>query len=454
MWKKLVQALLLFNILLLPSASAAKSLIFVVDVSGSMRRDKLYNVVTNSLITFIRGEFTVGDNLVLCAFGNTFYKIREFPKADISQMRSLLPDIEQLNFRDDWTYMTLAFHEIASLIDKYRKSYPNQELYVYIYTDGKNDPPNYIINPLTFEQIMEWYFNNYESKGTFLYIVTLGVQPDPEVESLVKGINRLPRPPGDDRRRAEIVTYPRTATRIVPPSPQKGPISIKPDLIKKKFCIGKDTSVFSLTFLSEFDTVAVMVASEAHIIPKSLQLRKGRNKIKFKIPTRDYQIGDHEFHLEFSAEPKRVRFNPPEVKLVLSVYKPLPLWIPLLILVIIIITAGIVLYYMTYPKFKGIYLKELDEQGTEVINYHLAQAQGFFKTSITVNHDTKKLSGIPSRAFILKLERSGALKICPLTSKVVVGEHEQTRKKFTRLPYGEFLVDGIKFIIEKKRRGR
>ena len=454
MAKKFIMALLLFNVLSFSIASASKSLIFVIDVSGSMRKDGLYKAVTNSLITFINSEFTEGDNLILCAFGNTFYRIREFPNADVSQMRTLLPAIEQLNFKDDWTYMTMAFGEVAKLIDQYRKNYPSQEIYVYLFTDGKNDPPRYIKNPLTFDQIMEWYFKNYEPQGIFLYVVTLGVHPDEEVRKLVSELNRLPAPPGDNRRKAEIVYYPRKARKILPPKPQKGPIRIKPALVKRKIPVGKDTLIFSLIFSCDLDSVSATIASKTPVIPSSFHMKKGSNKVIFKIPAKDFQIGEKKFTLSFSAKQEDVKFSPSEVALHLTIYKPLPLWIPFLIIVILAIIAGILLYYLTYPKFKGIYLKKLDEQGTEVINFHLAQAKGFFKTSITVNRDTKRISGIPSKAFILKLERSGALKICPLISKVVIGNRELSKKKFVSLPYGEFIVDGIRFIIEKKIRRR
>ena len=44
--------------------------------------------------------------------------------------------------------------------------------------------------------------------------------------------------------------------------------------------------------------------------------------------------------------------------------------------------------------------------------------------------------------------------VCPLISKVVIGNRELSKKKFVSLPYGEFIVDGIRFIIEKKIRRR
>lgn len=165
--------------------ASEKTLIFVVDVSGSMRKNELYKKVTDTLCAFILREFKEGDNLVLSSFGNNFYINREVPNASIEQMKTYIKNIENLNFRDDWTYMTLAFGEVAKLADNYRKRDPKRPIYIYIYTDGKNEPPPSIPNPISFKQIIEWYFGSYRPEGTFLYIVTLGVEPDTGIKEIV-----------------------------------------------------------------------------------------------------------------------------------------------------------------------------------------------------------------------------------------------------------------------------
>lgn len=186
--KLLLLSYILFTLFQLAFASKTKTLMFVVDVSGSMRRDNLYQKVTDTLCAFIKREFREGDNLILCSFGNDFYINKEILKAATEQMLTILPVIEGLNFRDEWTYMTKAFDQIAKLSRKYR---PEKErsppLYIYIFTDGKNEPPPNIQNPISFTEILKWYFKDFLPKGTFIYVITLGVPPDAGISDTLIG---------------------------------------------------------------------------------------------------------------------------------------------------------------------------------------------------------------------------------------------------------------------------
>ncbi len=204
---------------------ASRTLMFVVDVSGSMRKNNLYKKVTDTLCSFIMKEFKEGDNLILCSFGNDFYINREVLNADRDQMKTFLPNIEQLAFRDDWTYMTKAFGEVGKLMRKHR---PEKEksppMCIYIFTDGKNEPPPHISNPISFKQIMEWYFDDYLPRGTFIYVVTLGVSPDTGImwvaDTLKKG--------GKDKNEIMITENPPGAVKPPPPPPQPPPTPPRP----------------------------------------------------------------------------------------------------------------------------------------------------------------------------------------------------------------------------------
>ena len=196
--------------------SANKTMIFVVDVSGSMRSAGLAAPVVKSLTAFIGNEFADGDNLVLCSFGDSFYRNKEViggKKADLPQF---LPVIEGLDFTDDWTYMTLALSEVAKVANDLRDRFPGTPIYIYLYTDGKNEPPKFVSNPMTFESIMTFLFTSYQPAGTYLYVVTLGTAPDKEVGDLVTGLNKK------EAGKAQVVTVPKGSPPPAPPGPENG----------------------------------------------------------------------------------------------------------------------------------------------------------------------------------------------------------------------------------------
>jgi len=229
-YKKKIGLIFLLALLFFPNiVFSAKTLIFVVDVSGSMRKDNLYSKVTDTLCAFIQREFETGDNLILCSFGNTFYINREVPNASREQMQTFLPNIEKLPFNDQWTYMTLAFGEVAKLADRYRQKYPKNPIYIYIYTDGTNEPPPYIKNPISFDQIIKWYFKSYLPKGTFLFIVTLGVEPDPKIPTLLDTLGKG----GKDKNEFGVKKSP-PGTAVSPPPTGNQPDTSKITTIKEE----------------------------------------------------------------------------------------------------------------------------------------------------------------------------------------------------------------------------
>ncbi|MEO0021688.1 MAG: vWA domain-containing protein [candidate division WOR-3 bacterium] len=181
-----IKYLFLYLLLVPGDVAAQKTLIFVIDVSGSMRYDNLYQRVTGSLVDFIRREFKEGDNIVLCSFGNDFYINKELNEVKNLWSSNILQEIERLAFNDQWTYMTLAFARVAEIAERYRLRSPSNPIYIYLFTDGKNEPPPKVKNPLSFKQILEWYFSSYQAENTYLYVVTLGTQPQDSLTMFVE----------------------------------------------------------------------------------------------------------------------------------------------------------------------------------------------------------------------------------------------------------------------------
>lgn len=442
--KKIFRLSLLLIFTLPAFMFSSKTLIFVVDVSGSMKQSGIYKPVINSLITFIDNEFEERDNLILCSFGTTFYRNYEVFSATRTQMKGFLPYIERLNFRDDWTYMTLAFKEVAELVDILRQRYPNNPIYIYFYTDGQNEPPPYVSNPLTFDQIIKWYFGSYKNPQTHLYIVTLGVKPDPGLDSIA------------DTTGASIIEVPGPINDTVPvptTKPELRPIEITPQKISFKTSskTGKIETGIKFTNNNDLGKIKIKVSIDNFkISPEEITLDKGEDSVRITIEYKDLAVKTHRAALTFSSQNPDIKFNPDKIYVEITIYSLLP-WFILGILFLVILIF--LLRCLSIPKFPRAYLVHLDESGNVVKRFNLRSHQKFCSNRLKISDDLN-VRGIMNGSLELIAESGGAIALKVLAKgkalRLLATDSElKTGEKQQLSPDDEFEFNGVRLKYEK-----
>jgi len=227
---------------------AKRVFVFVVDLSGSMQKDGLHNIVKKDLINFLTGvneqgkhNLNIGDRAILMGFGDnvSYFWDREIQK--VEDLEDLATTVNKLVFNHKWTHMSRAFDMLATRMREINASNPEAQKVIYIYTDGKNEPPPEIgESPVTFGRILEEYWNPEQIKPLqiWLYFITFGVPAPEEVKQLAKN--------NPERVKIEQKTreVPISETSITPPPPSQPekpqpqqPSVPKTKVSKKKFLL-------------------------------------------------------------------------------------------------------------------------------------------------------------------------------------------------------------------------
>lgn len=169
------------------NGAPSKIYFFVVDLSGSMKKDNLYQKVKADLSDFVsdskRSNWEIGDRMILVGFGNNVTFFWDGEIKGIEDIERLRKEIEGLKFDDEWTHMSKAFDMLAKRIEEINKIYPVPK-HIYIYTDGKNEPPpQFHESPVEFENILKKYWSDIkrDEEKIFLYYISFGINPPAEL---------------------------------------------------------------------------------------------------------------------------------------------------------------------------------------------------------------------------------------------------------------------------------
>jgi hypothetical protein len=130
----------------------------------------------------------LGDNFVLIAFGERVdLKVRqrissEGDKALVErQLASLEPD-------QYYTYITGALDRGLEELRLLQSRNPDHLRTVVLMTDGKNNPPTELSQPLTFDEILKRYPELLTKMGAQFYYLSLGDNPDPDALAFMKSV--------------------------------------------------------------------------------------------------------------------------------------------------------------------------------------------------------------------------------------------------------------------------
>jgi hypothetical protein len=193
-----------------------RAMIFCVDVSGSMREGQLLKRLQAEMVRFVRdpAKLKPGDWFTLITFGSKVSLVEDRRIQSPRDIARIERTIRALEPGESHTYVTKALDLMVTQMKKLQDAEYGDQTLAYLFTDGKNDPPPTVRNPLTFEDIIRKWSLETElaASDLFIYLVTLGISPEPGLRQVQQ---RFPKQIKIVRR----ARVPSEAAPMIPPTP-------------------------------------------------------------------------------------------------------------------------------------------------------------------------------------------------------------------------------------------
>lgn len=310
---KAIIMLILFSVFLciLPKGVNTTNRIFILDISGSMRKGGLFDRIKETLTRDYISKMEIGEYVLILTFDKEVVPIInrkiETPE-DINRINSI---INNLRATGPWTWMSEAFRKTREYAANLKKQYPTEKLNIYLLTDGINEPPPETHEPpMEFVTILINYFSDFEVKDTYIYL--LSYRPLEE----------------DDKEKISI----ETPIIVVEPS-RKRPLSGEVELVFSAFDFGElDISRNGVTRTGQIqvkDLKGETIGKVVHLYcdypfkvrPESITIEKQGQieEVSIAIPA-GFALGEHTGIIKISSP--GIIVSPNQSKFSFSIKKP------------------------------------------------------------------------------------------------------------------------------------
>ncbi|MBI5119190.1 FHA domain-containing protein [Candidatus Poribacteria bacterium] len=159
--------------------------IFLIDTSSSMRG--IFGDVRLAILEYVK-RARLGDNFVLITFGEKVdLRVRQriSSEGDKALVERQLAGLEPDQY---YTYITGALDRGMEELRLLQSRNPDHLRTVVLMTDGKNNPPTELSQPLTFDEILKRYPELLTKMGARFYYLSLGDNPDPDALAFMKSV--------------------------------------------------------------------------------------------------------------------------------------------------------------------------------------------------------------------------------------------------------------------------
>ncbi len=154
-----------------PVASATHRL-FVLDASGSMRAHGLFSRIKQTLNQDYVAHMQNGEHIVVLTFDedvNLLVDQRIESENDIAEVQTAISHLEAVG---KWTWMSKALEITMNQAERLKAHYREDQLKIYFLTDGVNDPPPSVKEPmLKFVEVLWKYFEGFEMSDAYVYVL-------------------------------------------------------------------------------------------------------------------------------------------------------------------------------------------------------------------------------------------------------------------------------------------
>ena len=162
--------------------------VFLVDISSSMR--DTFDDVKSAILDYVR-QAHLGDNITLISFGESVtLRIRRRISSE-KDIEIIERELATLAPNEYFTNITGALERGMEELRMLDRKYPDHMRTIVLMSDGKNNPPDTVVDPMTFDEILERYpLLTKQGESTFFYL-SLGENPDPQVMSFIESVEGL-----------------------------------------------------------------------------------------------------------------------------------------------------------------------------------------------------------------------------------------------------------------------
>jgi hypothetical protein len=398
-----------------------KNLFFVIDVSGSMETNKIFKPLKSEITKYIQNEANKGDYVSIITFGTDVKLIagqRISQENTATDIDLLVEKVNRLTAKEQYTHMTRALDLLASQMGLVKSANPNGMVKSFLFTDGKYEPPPGAEGASwTFEQILQKHYDIFEKPSTYLFIITLGIQPD---EELVKAaekkkdkifINSVPDVSKLEERNIIPKDVPKPEQKIEP-KPEPVRPRVKLTFSGPSKILAKARSRYDLVIeVNELNTEAVgktlslgigidprvnLSFSDREIVLKD----RGKKEVPIFIERPD--PGEYRIHVTISSsEPMDIL--PSDFQSAFLIKKPN--YIPFVVILLLAAMAFVIwLFLHRIPKFTE---EQVLINTKENLVYGLKEKQKWYSSKIT----SKDLE-ITEAEFSLELKRKTGEIVC------------------------------------------
>ncbi len=163
-----------FTVLAEKADTTGANVIYLLDVSGSMKKGGLFENIKVRLKQLVE-ERNMGDRIVLITFGEEIWKVIDVEVRNHEDIDDINKVIGNLKAEGPWTWMSKAFQRIKDIAQDIRSKSPEKRLMIYLLTDCINDPPPEVKKtepPWKFVEVLANYFKDFKVKDTHIYLLS------------------------------------------------------------------------------------------------------------------------------------------------------------------------------------------------------------------------------------------------------------------------------------------
>jgi hypothetical protein len=183
--------LFIFSVRPASAASQAKKnqdTIFLIDTSSSML--DIFDDVKGAILDYVH-DAQPGDNVVLISFGKgVTLRIRKKISSE-KDIRATELDLASLEPDEYYTNISGALAKGMEEFRRLERKHPDHVRTVVLMSDGKNNPPDDVAQPLTFQELLEKYPNLARYGDSGFFYLSFGDYPDPEVISFIEEVEGM-----------------------------------------------------------------------------------------------------------------------------------------------------------------------------------------------------------------------------------------------------------------------